>query len=92
MGKIKIQIQSDLLTAESMMKRLKDPKWNYFNLKNYLSLFTDEDISKVEHVYECISNQDAEMIIVQTLGKNGSCHVYCVSIAETEEKEKEPER
>ncbi|MBQ7888860.1 MAG: hypothetical protein IJ356_03790 [Erysipelotrichaceae bacterium] len=85
MSRIHIQLHSEGLTVKKIMDRLKDPKWNYFNLRNYLSLFTGEDITKVEHVFHCFKeepDQSSDMLLVWVISKEGAYHVYCVSVEE----------
>lgn len=96
MGRIEIRIQCDddqQMNISKMMDRLKDPKWNYSNLRQYLSIFTGEDIVWVDHVFQCIGETSKlNMILAWVILQDHSDRLYCISIDEstivsTEEKQ-----
>lgn len=96
MGRIEIRIQCDddpQMSVVRMMERLKDPKWNYSNLRQYLSLFTGEDVVWVDHVFQCLGeNSKLNMILAWVVLQDRSDRLYCISVDEvisvsTEEKQ-----
>lgn len=88
MGRIHIHIYSEdetELSVQTLMERLKNPKWNYANLKQYLSLFTGQNVAWVEHVFQCIgskSDSAMDMLLVWVILDDQSNRLYCVSVDE----------
>ncbi len=88
MGRIEIRIQCDedqQMNVSKMMERLKNPKWNYSNLRQYLSVFTGEDIVWVDHVFQCIGKTaKLNMILAWVILGDHSDRLYCISVDEVE--------
>ncbi len=95
MGRILIHIacdEGDLFDASKMIERLKDPKWSYSNLRQYLSLFTGDEVVWVDHLFQCMNEHgNTNMLLAWVILKDHSERLYCISVDEkifnTEEKQ-----
>ena len=93
MARILIHIacdENDGMNASELIERLKNPKWSYVNLRQYLSLFTGEEVVWVDHLFQCINeNDDANMLLAWVILKDHSDRLYCISVEERITKSEE---